>query len=70
MKRIRFKNVKRNEWQQPIMKGYQMVCCDCGLVHTMEFRVVGVRTKRVQFRCDRAQKLTVAFRKQEGIVMR
>lgn len=28
-----------SRWVQPIVKGYKMACCDCGLVHTMEFRV-------------------------------
>ena len=26
-------------WVQPTMRGYQMKCCDCGLVHEVEFRV-------------------------------
>lgn len=25
-------------WQAPVMKGYQMKCCDCGLVHELEFK--------------------------------
>lgn len=29
-----------SDWQQPIMKGYRMQCCDCGLVHEMEFRAL------------------------------
>lgn len=29
-------------WVPPMMKGYRMGCCDCGLVHDMEFRVVKV----------------------------
>jgi hypothetical protein len=28
-----------SEWQNPIMKGYRMKCCDCGLIHEVEFRV-------------------------------
>lgn len=27
-------------WQQPIMDGYEMTCCDCGLTHIMEFGVL------------------------------
>ena len=33
------------EWQLPKMRGYLMQCCDCGLVHEVEFRVVKA-TKR------------------------
>jgi hypothetical protein len=29
-----------SEWVQPIMMGYMMQCCDCGLVHEMQFMVV------------------------------
>ena len=28
------------EWIWPMMKGYKLKCCDCGLVHTIEFKVV------------------------------
>lgn len=28
-----------SDWQAPIMNGYKMGCCDCGLVHDMEFEV-------------------------------
>lgn len=31
--------VKSDEWQQPIRKNYRMACCDCGLVHNMDFRI-------------------------------
>lgn len=26
-------------WQKPVMKGYMMQCCDCGLIHEVEFRI-------------------------------
>ena len=26
------------DWQAPVMKGYLMKCCDCGLVHELEFK--------------------------------
>jgi hypothetical protein len=28
-----------SRWLNPKMRGYLMACCDCGLVHEMEFRV-------------------------------
>lgn len=42
MKRIikKLKKVGPGEWQQPVMKNYFMQCCDCGLIHRMNFRVV------------------------------
>jgi hypothetical protein len=29
-----------SDWIKPIMKGYRIACCDCGLVHNMEFKVI------------------------------
>ena len=29
-----------SEWVNPKADGYLMQCCDCGLVHEMQFRVV------------------------------
>lgn len=49
MKRL-YVVVKDGEWIQPIVRGYRMACCDCGLVHTVKFRVVA---GRVQFSATR-----------------
>lgn len=41
MKRPRFKHYSGpgwTEWVMPIPKGYLMKCCDCGLVHEMQFK--------------------------------
>ena len=44
MKKIKFKTefVKTkhgwSRWIDPVMKGYLMKCCDCGLVHEMDFK--------------------------------
>lgn len=29
-----------SDWVQPLMDGYRMACCDCGLVHEMQFGVL------------------------------
>lgn len=60
----RYKKVKAGEWQQPIKRGYKEVCCDCGLVHHMDFRIY---RGRVQYRAWRANRLTAQLRKREGI---
>ena len=41
------------DWHQPIMRGYRMRCCDCALVHEVEFRISG---KRVQMRARRHER--------------
>lgn len=60
----KFKKAKAKKWIQPVKKGYLMACCDCCLVHRLDFRVV---KDRVQFRVDRAQGYTNKLRKKEGI---
>ena len=51
-----FKKVKAGEWQQPVMRGYLMECCDCGLVHRVDFmvRIDGRGRARVLLRAWRA----------------
>ena len=49
-----------NEWVQPIRKGYKMACCDCGLVHDLDFRV---HNKRIQFRARRNNRSTAMIRR-------
>ena len=40
---MKFKQVDSNEWEYPVMKGYKMACCDCGLVHNIDFEVIKQR---------------------------
>lgn len=51
-------------------KGYLMACCDCGLVHRLDFRIaVNPKDKnkmKAQFRAFRAPKYTAQFRKRTG----
>jgi len=44
-----------SDWIYPVHKGYKMGCCDCGLVHDVDFKVkseedgeiiIGFRIKR------------------------
>jgi hypothetical protein len=52
-----------SRWVQPVKRGYLMACCDCGLVHRMEFRIAG---GRVQFRAQRAPRVTAQHRRSRG----
>ncbi len=56
-----FRQNKAGEWIMPIMSGYKMACCDCGLVHQIDFAVVDkderfVDGLRVAFRVYRLNK--------------
>jgi hypothetical protein len=46
-RKAKFQKVTDGEWVRPTRRGYLMKCCDCGLVHLMNFRVIkyGRRTK-------------------------
>jgi hypothetical protein len=54
------KNVKAGVWVQPVKRAYKMFCCDCGLVHSLWFRV---HNGRVQFKAYRDETLTRKQRK-------
>lgn len=59
---------KAGEWVSPVHKGYKMACCDCGLVHNMDFRIVKRgRTQDVQFRVFRNNRSTAMKRRHENI---
>lgn len=51
------------EWVQPIPEGYKMACCDCGLVHNLDFRVF---EGNVQFRASRNARATAAKRRKKA----
>ena len=57
MKKIKFCEEEPGEWIQPVRKGYLMKCCDCGLVHKIDFRLVkNGRGNFIQFRAFRHNK--------------
>ena len=57
-----------SEWQMPIMSGYKMACCDCGLVHDLDFQVVveigrnGPMSQIKQIHMVNGKEARVAFR--------
>lgn len=56
---MRYKTVQSGEWVSPRRKGYYMKCCDCGLVHRMNFRLVKYGSgKKIQFQAFRLDKRT------------
>ena len=51
-----------SRWIFPIMEDYHLTCCDCGLVHDVEFRVSG-DYDRVEFRVRRNTRSTGQVRR-------
>lgn len=64
-----YQKVAKDEWVQPKMTQYRAACCDCGLVHQIQFRVVNERTGKivngvkVQFNVNRHARATAAIRR-------
>ena len=54
---MKFKQQYENEWVQPRRKNYYMKCCDCGLIHALDFRILKTKDKRcfIQFRARRVK---------------
>lgn len=48
-------------WVYPKQDGYRWSCCDCGLVHEMQFRVTSL--SEVEFRARRNERSTAAKRR-------
>jgi len=54
---MRYKQQIDGEWITPRRKNYYLKCCDCGLVHRLDFRLVGtVKRRIIQFRAKRLRK--------------
>ncbi len=57
--------IASGEWVTPSRRQYRMICCDCGLVHRYQFRLVRHSSggSTIQFRCWRDERLTAAIRR-------
>jgi hypothetical protein len=52
---VRYGQVFDGEWIEPKpQQGYKMACCDCGLVHRLNFDVVDGKVQFQAFRDNRA----------------
>jgi len=63
---MKYDQVKSGEWIQPYRKGYKLCCCDCGLVHTVNFRLVKNkrgRGKKIQLQAFRDNRATGQVRR-------
>ncbi len=58
-----YPQVHDGEWVWPKRAGYRLQCCDCGLVHTFDFRLVKHGNgRKIQFRAFRNVQETEAVR--------
>jgi hypothetical protein len=49
-KRVTYHVISYGEWTRPRMKDFREQCCDCGLIHRLDFRLVD---GRIEFRTHR-----------------
>lgn len=49
-----------SDWIHPL-PGYKMACCDCGLVHNMQFRVDDL--EQINFRAQRNERSSGQMRR-------
>lgn len=56
--KIDYPLIKEGEWVQPRRKNYYTQCCDCGLVHRLNFRLIKDKLGRatIQFQSFRMTK--------------
>jgi hypothetical protein len=60
---MKYDEPKEMEWVQPIRRGYRLCCCDCGLVHDLDFTITGNKRKYILFRGKRNNRATAQVRR-------
>jgi hypothetical protein len=39
MKKERKRYMKPGKWYRPVMKGFRLGCCKCGVLHRVDFKI-------------------------------
>lgn len=62
---MRYRQEVAGRWVYPKRTGYRMMCCDCGLVHVLDFKVAkdSIGRAKILFRVFRNERATAAARK-------
>jgi len=61
---MKYHQLQDGEWTTPVMRGYREMCCSCGLVHVIDFRI---RNGNLQFRATRDKRATAAARRGKAV---
>lgn len=56
----RYHQIVDGEWVRVLKRGFRDMCCDCGLVHRMDFRIID---GRIEFKVHRDDRATAAARR-------
>lgn len=61
---MKYDKPRAGEWVYPTRKGYKLACCDCGLVHRMDFQLLKQsKRSKILFRVFRDQRATGQVRR-------
>ncbi len=64
---MRYRQQYDGDLVRPVMKGYRMMCCDCGKVHILDFRVIRWgRGHKVEFRVKEDARATQRIRRRKA----
>lgn len=63
-----YHQITEGEWVEPVHRKFSLQCCDCALVHDMDFRVVKgavqFRVRKVNHRATAAARRPFKFKKE------
>jgi hypothetical protein len=59
-RRVTYEPIAYGAWTRPRKQNFREQCCDCGLVHRLDFRIV---EGRIEFRTRRDDRATAAARR-------
>lgn len=63
---MKYDTPKAGEWIHPKKRGYKMMCCDCGLVHKIDFdHIKWGRGRKIRIRAWRDERATAAARRKK-----
>jgi hypothetical protein len=58
--RVVYRVIAYGEWTRPRMRNFREQCCDCGLIHRLDFRIVD---GQIEFRTRRDDRATAVARR-------
>jgi hypothetical protein len=59
-KRSKYEVIAYGAWTRPRKRNFREQCCDCGLIHRLDFRIV---EGAIEFRTRRDERATAAARR-------
>ena len=67
---VKYRTTSDGEIVVPVMDGYKMACCDCGLVHNIDFKIMEEKVLAdgsVELRPTKKKGLAVAYRPERNV---